>query len=532
MGQVSGTNGIDIITIYKDKVTIDDKDYAVAKSGSNTILGLGNYDEITVNGGNRNKIYGGKDNDTIIVNSTIGASNRIFGDDAKGTASGEDTFKIYGGKNNYYYGGRGDDTVYIKGVSGNTVYGGTGKDTIFIQGGSKNNKIYGNGGIDTIYIKNGKNNKIYGDAGNDRIYIKGNRNKIFGGNANDKVYINAGSKNTINGGKGADTIYISGGSKNTVYGSKGKDTFVVNLKSKQKFSATIKDYKTGEDTLKVAHGTLTSMKPGGKGKDIIFNCGKGTVTLAKALGKTVSLTDARGSYTASKTEIKLGKDFKGTMDAAKFLSTVTTLDGRDARQAVSITGNANDNIIYAGKAGGVYKGYGGKDTLHGGAGKDTLYGGADDDKLYGDAGNDTLYGGAGDDYLYGGSGEDKLYAGAGNNHLYGGNEGETVGVGTGNNFGDINIPIGDMTQDSFYFGSESTGTNIIYDFKAGTGEMSDLVFLKDGVEIFGSLCNDGSDGLMRLCKDETVLGTVLFKGCANQTVMVNNEAKTFANSVG
>ena len=528
MGQVRGTNGIDIITVYNNKVTIDDKDYAIAKSGFNTILGLGNYDKITVNGGNRNKIYGGKDNDTIIVNSTIGTGNEIYGDDPKATASGEDTFRIYGGNRNYFYCGRGDDTVYIKRVSGNTVYGGTGKDTIFIQGGSKNNKIYGNADIDTIYIKSGTSNRIYGYSGNDRIYIRGNTNKVFGGNGHDKVYINAGSKNTINGGNGADTIYIQGGSKNTVYGAKGEDTFVINLKSKKKFSATIKDYKTGKDTLKVTSGTVTAIKLGGKGKDIIFKCGKGTVTLEKALGETISLADARGSYTVSKTEIKLGKDFKGTMDASKFLSTVTTLDGRDAKIAVSITGNAKDNIIYASKAGGVYKGFGGNDTLYGGAGNDKLYGAADDDKLYGDAGNDTLYGGAGDDYLYGGAGNDKLYAGAGNNHLYGGSKGETVGVGIGNNFGNLNIPIGDMTQDSFYFGSESTGTNIIYDFKAGTGEMSDLVFLEDGVEIVGSPWSEGSDGFMLLSNN----GKVQFKGCAGQTFMVNNETKMFAVGAG
>ena len=294
-----------------------------------------------------------------------------------------------------------------------------------------------------------------------------------------------------------------------------------------KSSATVKDYTT-KDTLKVTDGMVTSTKLGGKGKDIIFKSGKGTVILTNAAGKTVRLTDTQGSYTVSKKKIILDKDFKGTMAASKFLSTVKTIDGRNAKKAVRITGNAQDNIIYVGKAGGVYKGGSGNDTLNGGAGNDTLYGGADNDKLYANEGDDTLVSGSGNDYLYGGAGKDKLYVNAGDNHLYGGNEPETAYTATGINLGDINISIGDMTQDSFYFGSKSTGTNIIYDFKAGTGEMSDLVFLTGGVTLIGEPWSEGSDGFMLLSTN----GKVQFKGCAGQTFLVNNEAKTFVNAMG
>ena len=87
------------------------------------------------------------------------------------------------------------------------------------------------------------------------------------------------------------------------------------------------------------------------GKNIVFTLGNGKITLAKAKGKTIRLKDRRGSYTLSKTKIKLGKDFKGTMDAAKFLPTITKIDGRNAKNKVNITGNAKSNTIYAGKAG-------------------------------------------------------------------------------------------------------------------------------------------------------------------------------------
>ena len=412
--------------------------------------------------------------------------------------------------------------------SGNNISGLSGNDTIIIRGGSKN-RINGGRGNDVITvtgrIKTG--NKVKGGLGNDKIYVKaGSRNTIYGNNGADTIYIKGGSRNTIYGGSGNDTIYIKGGSKNTIYGGSGNDTFVMS----QRGSARINDYKTGEDTLTVTGGTVTSTILSGN-HNIIFKSGSGTVILKNAAGKTVSLIDSRGSYTVSKTEIKLDINFKGTMDASKFLSTVKTIDGSNAKNVVNIAGNAQDNIIYVGKAGGVYKGGTGNDTLYGGAGNDILYGGANDDKLYGDAGNDTLVSGSGNDYLYGGYGNDKLYVNAGDNHLYGGNEGETAYTATGTSPGDLNdpaIPIGSFTQDSFYFGSESTGTNIIYDFEAGTGITSDRVFLGDGVEVVGIPWSEGSDGFMKLSNG----GEVQFKGCAGQTFMVNNEAKTFVIAMG
>ena len=96
------------------------------------------------------------------------------------------------------------------------------------------------------------------------------------------------------------------------------------------------------------------------------------------------------------------------MDATKYLASVKTIDGRNVTKAVNITGNAQNNIIYAGKAGG---------TLNGGTGNDKLYGGTGNDKLYGGAGNDTLTGGTGNDTLTGGAGNDVFVYGAGHDTI-------------------------------------------------------------------------------------------------------------------
>jgi len=85
----------------------------------------------------------------------------------------------------------------------------------------------------------------------------------------------------------------------------------------------------------------------------------------------------------------------GTIDGVAVTSSggienVITGDGDD-----SLTGDASDNVLNAGR---------GDDTLIGGAGSDTLIGGAGNDILNGGLGVDDLQGGDGDDWLNGDAG--------------------------------------------------------------------------------------------------------------------------------
>ena len=73
-----------------------------------------------------------------------------------------------------------------------------------------------------------------------------------------------------------------------------------------------------------------------------------------------------------------------------------------------ITGNAENNYLYAGD---------GADEVNGQAGNDYLYGQAGDDLLSGGKGKDWLVGDLGDDILSGGTGNDRLIGGLGNNTL-------------------------------------------------------------------------------------------------------------------
>ena len=103
----------------------------------------------------------------------------------------------------------------------------------------------------------------------------------------------------------------------------------------------------------------------------------------------------------------------------------------------TLTGTANDDLIYGGGGNDTLKGFAGNDliggdndhdrliggndndTLEGGSGNDIIYGQNQHDRLLGDSGNDRLFGARGSDILFGGIGRDSLNGGIGFDRLYG-----------------------------------------------------------------------------------------------------------------
>ena len=72
----------------------------------------------------------------------------------------------------------------------------------------------------------------------------------------------------------------------------------------------------------------------------------------------------------------------------------------------NLTGSRFKDVLNGNSQANIIDGLGGNDTLNGDLGNDTLIGGAGSDALIGAAGNDTLIGGAGSDVLAGGAGAD------------------------------------------------------------------------------------------------------------------------------
>ena len=79
------------------------------------------------------------------------------------------------------------------------------------------------------------------------------------------------------------------------------------------------------------------------------------------------------------------------------------------------------STVVGGSSGASVIGGSGKDTIYGDSGNDYLNGKAGNDKIYGKAGNDTLIGGKGNDSLWGNAGADTfIYAsGDGKDIIYG-----------------------------------------------------------------------------------------------------------------
>ena len=271
-----------------------------------------------------------------------------------------------------------------------TVNAGKGQDKININSGSKH-KIYGEAGNDIISIgvKAGSGSKIYGDDA---------KNKLTG---NDTFNINGGKKNYLYGGKGKDTFNINGGTSNYLYGGAGNDVFVIGKNSTG--TAVVKDFSTAKgntDSVQVVGGAVKNIAV--SGKNMIVKGGKSaSITLENTKSKTFTVTDTLGAYTVSGTNVKLalGKNYKGTLNAASF---ITTVDARSNANGIIIKGNAKNNTIYGGSGANSIYGYAGNDVLDGGAGNDTLYGGVGNDKIYTGAGSNTVIinKGDGNDTIY------------------------------------------------------------------------------------------------------------------------------------
>ena len=182
-------------------------------------------------------------------------------------------------------------------------YVGNVADQVLMKGGKGSTHLENNygskvtmvGGIsgDKIYNTSGKNVKISGGAGDDYISSYGDsygytdKASINGGAGNDEIYCSWSSNNTIIGGKGDDCISITGS---------GADSQNVFKNASGDGNDTI--YGFGEtDTLKITKGTY---KAKASGSDVVVTVGKGKITLIDAVGKKISITNAKGK-TATKT---------------------------------------------------------------------------------------------------------------------------------------------------------------------------------------------------------------------------------------
>lgn len=366
--------------------------------GNDTLTGGKGADKLYGQAG-ADKLYGGAGNDTLSGGAGNDLLNGQTGNDTLTGGAGKDTF-VYangGGSDKITDYAPGYDTLQISsGSISKTALANSSKDLVFTVGSGK--VTLSNAAAKTISLKDSRGNytmskaaitlgsnftgtmdtanylatvtTVNGKRTTKTVTVKGNAkanaihggsgaNTLYGYAGNDELYGYAGN-DTLNGGDGDDTLY-GGAGTDTLTGGAGKDTFVY---ANGEGSDTIKDYAAGQDTLYISSGSISKTALANSNKDLVITVGSGKVTLTNAAGKAISLKDSRGNYTASNTAITLDSNFTGTMDATQYLASVKTINGSAATKTVNITGNAQDNVISMGKAGGTYSGGAGNDTFN------------------------------------------------------------------------------------------------------------------------------------------------------------------------
>ena len=373
------------------------------RTSKNPIYILGN--------GNDNYIKGGAGADTL--------------DDGNATSTGTTTVKV---TDNTLTGGKGKDTfVYHGGNAVITDYA-AGQDVINIA--RNDYTTYHISGSDVVFyfsdttnsltVKNTKGKKITTNINNkgdttdtyndyEETVISANADSIVSGLSSDlttfvsfdaskrtakkPIFITGNTKNNvIKGGAGDDTLTGSStGSGTTVIktndtltGGKGKDTFIYTGGN-----VVITDYTAGQDTIQIAGVSYSSYQV--KDKDVVLSFGANTLTVSNGKDKSIDFATVAGAVAPT---IATFNDYSEKIftksDNASYVadSDVVTISAAKMSAAMTITGNAKDNVITGGSKADDIDGLSGNNFINGGKGNDTLRGGK---------GNNTLTGGAGKD---------------------------------------------------------------------------------------------------------------------------------------
>jgi Ca2+-binding RTX toxin-like protein len=353
-------------------------------------------------------------------------------------------------------------------AAGNGALNGAGNALAnLIEGGAGNDSLSGLGGNDTLR----------GGAGNDTL---------LGGDGDDVLSGGAGV-NVLDGGNGSDTaLALAAFGAYTITRPNATDTVLVNALSGESltlrnvefvdFNGTIRSIADVQINIKsIGADVLT-----GTADDDTLDGGAGADKLSGGAGNDTYLIDNIGDVIVEAANAGIDQANVALAKAGLYLladnvenATVTAAAG----VAVSLTGNALDNVLTGNGAANVLTGGAGDDTLDGAAGADKLIGGLGDDVYkvdnagdvvtelaaqgidrvestlakytltanvenlaylgnlaFSGSGNDLanhISGGKGNDALAGLGGDDTLVGGAGNDTLLGGDGNDLLDAGTG-----------------------------------------------------------------------------------------------------
>ncbi|QLE44367.1 calcium-binding protein [Nostoc sp. C052] len=339
-------------------------DSLLGGEGNDTLVG-GTGNESLV-GGN-DSLVGGAGNDYLNIEFSTGDNtlNGGIGDDVLDAGATSGNNLLFGGDGNDYLNASNvyssvSEYIYYPSSSNNTLNGGAGDDTLNADSPSGNNLLSGDDGNDYlstsgIYTYRGEpnfsssgNNTLNGGAGDDTLNagISTGNNLLSGGDGNDSLSISgdlifysgqdsynpSSGNNTLNGGAGDDTLRVEYYTGNNFFsGGNGNDSFYLDF--------TIPD--------SLSSGLVTQTIDGGAGDDLL----------------SVNYSNASSGITTT---------FNTTTNTGEITAGTYRVDYKNIEQ-LNILGTAyDDNIVSNDGNDTLSIGFGGNDTINGGAGDDVL----------------------------------------------------------------------------------------------------------------------------------------------------------------
>jgi len=298
---------------------------------------------------------------TRTLASILNTTGSEFGDTLTGTA-GTDVIHGYDGNDS------------ISGLAGNdTLYGDDGNDTL--NGGQGDDSLYGGAGDDTLL----------GDAGNDLLDGGEGLDRMEGGAGNDTYVVDSEGDTiveTATGGIDTVNVAMAGGTYTLL--ANVENAAVVSAGAVHLTGNTAANVLTGNDEANILIGGAGNDTLAGGGGNDTLDGGAGVDSMSGGAGDDLYVIDA-----ATDKVVELSGEGADTVQVAFAAAGLYTLAENvenaviTAANALAITlkGNAGDNVLTGNAGNNVFDGGLGNDTIHGGGGKDTIDGGQGEDRV-------------------------------------------------------------------------------------------------------------------------------------------------------
>lgn len=185
----AGSSDIDSLRKISGVIGSNFGDTIIMSDDSRTASGKGGNDTIKVHGGGDalRGVYGGDGNDHIVGTAIVGGS--YVGDD------GDDLLEITG-SNAEIWGGNNNDTIIVKGTKTSAefkLYGDSGNDTFRVTGSMGFVEIEGGSGNDTFEISSSTAAKMMGGSGSDTfVFNVAAHSEILTGTGSDRIVVKKG----------------------------------------------------------------------------------------------------------------------------------------------------------------------------------------------------------------------------------------------------------------------------------------------------------------------------------------------------